>query len=100
MIEVAAPEEIVCGQPFEVSYTSATRVAGRLRLTRDTELVSFTLTPLGDGGPIKEPVTGTAHRVRGRSGRFSIRDWGDHPVGCELVLRFEGVKRWMRVVEG
>jgi len=97
VIEVVAPEEIVVGQPFEVRYTAEKRVAGRLRLTAGTELVSFTLTALGEGGPIKEPVTSTAHRVRGRAGHFLVSDWGAQEAGSELVLRFEGVKCWMKV---
>jgi hypothetical protein len=43
-------------------------------------------------------VDGTAHRVRGRTGRVLVSDWGEHAEGAELVLRFEGVKRWMKVV--
>ncbi len=98
MIEVVAPEEIVVGKPFEVSFSAEQRVSGRLRLTAGTEELSFTLTVLGDDGPTKEPATGSSHRVRGKTGRFLVSDWGEHAVGDELVLRFEGVKRWMKVV--
>lgn len=98
MIEVVAPEQIVVGQPFEVTYTADKRVAGRFRLTDGKDLVTFTLTEMGDGGPVKSPQTGTHHRVRGREGRFLISDWGAPEVGSELVLRFEGVKRWLKVV--
>jgi len=100
VVEVVAPEEIVVGVPFEVRYSAERRVSGRLRLTAGTELVPFTLTPLGKDGPVKAPMAGAAHRVRGKTGHFLVSDWGDHPEGAELVLRFEGVKRWMKVVAG
>ncbi len=45
----------------------------------------------------RDPVTSAGPRVRGRQGSYTIRDWGEHPVGAELVLRFEGAKRWLKV---
>ncbi len=100
MIEVVAPAQIVVGQPFEVRFSAEKRMAGRLRLTSGTELVPFSLTVMGDDGPLKPPVEGTAHRVRGKAGHFMVSNWGEHAEGVELVLRFEGVKRWMKVVAG
>jgi len=100
VIEVVAPEQIVVGQPFEVRFSAEKRMAGRLRLTSGTELVPFSLTVMGDDGPLKPPVEGTAHRVRGKAGHFMVSNWGEHAEGVELVLRFEGVKRWMKVVAG
>ena len=93
MIELTAPDTIVLGQPFTFAYVSETRVAGRIRLTAGTEAVSFVLEREG-----RPPEAGTSPRVRGRAGTFQIRDWGDHPVDSELVLRFEGAKKWLRVV--
>lgn len=95
MITLVAPDTIALGAPFEATFSSPTRVAGRLRLTSGTDLVPFTLRREG-----RDPMQGTAHRVRGKEGAFHISDWGEHAVGTELVLRFEGAKAWMKVVEG
>ena len=84
MIELRAPSEIVLGQPFEVSFSAEERVAGRLRITAGKDEVPFVLERVD-----REPVRAARHRVRGRSGEFVIRDWGEHPPGAELVLRFE-----------
>ena len=46
-------------------------------------------------GELSEPAD--QHRVRGRKGELRIVDWGEHPVGTELVLRFEGAKVWLKV---
>ena len=91
-MKLTAPNTLIAGEPFAFSFESETRVAGRLRLTAGTDLVSFTLTREG-----REPAAGTTHRIRGRSGGGEISDWGDHPEGTELVLRFEGAKVWMTV---
>ena len=57
MIALTAPDTIVLGQPFTFSFTSETRVAGRIRLTAGTEAVSFVLER--DGRP---PESGTSPR--------------------------------------
>ncbi|MFT4623913.1 MAG: hypothetical protein ACI8PZ_002569 [Myxococcota bacterium] len=95
MPTLTAPDEIRVGQPIPFSYTSETRLTGRVRLTAGTDALTFQLEP--DGRLMSEPAAG--HRIRGRAGSFRIWAWGDHPVGSELVLRFEGAKVWMRVVE-
>lgn len=92
MIELVAPPRIAVGQPISVAYRADARLAGRVRLTSGTALVPFTLVREG-----REPSTGTTHRIRGKEGVFEIRDWGEHPAGTELVLRFEGAKVWMTV---
>ena len=93
MVTLEAPESIVTGKPFEVSFRTESRVSGRLRLTAGTEAVDFTL--VRDG---REPVPGNGQRLRGKSGSFIVADWGEHAIGDELVLRFEGAKAWLRVV--
>ena len=93
MTTLTAPESIVLGQPIEFSFSAEERVAGRIRLTAGTEAIPFRLER--DPDTVSEPKPG--HRVRGRSGSFRIVDWGDHAVGSELVLRFEGAKVWMTV---
>jgi hypothetical protein len=93
LIELVAPSEIPLGQPFHVTFRSPTRVSGRLRLTKERDLVPFTL--LREG---RESVTGDSHRVRGKEGALVVKDWGEHAPGTELVLRFEGAKVWMKVV--
>lgn len=95
MVQLLAPPEIVLGQPFNVSFSSETRVSGRLRLTRGTESLPFTLV-WGE----REPATGAGHRVRGKNVSLVVSDWGEHEVGTELVLRFEGVKLWLKVAAG
>lgn len=92
MVELMAPTTLTPGEAFTFGFRADQRVAGRLRLTAGTDLVPFTLHREG-----KEPTTGTTHRIRGREGSFSISDWGDHPAGTELVLRFEGAKLWLTV---
>lgn len=93
-LELQAPERITVGTPIPVRFSSDTRVAGRIRLTSGTEEVPFRLQPVG--GEPSEPATG--HRVRGKSGDYTLVDWGEHPDGTELVLRFEARKIWMTVV--
>lgn len=93
MIHLNAPAEITVGEPISMSYEADSRVAGRIRLTHGTELVSFRLAR--EGQPASEPAT--AHRVRGRAGAFVLSEWGEFPAGTELVLRFEGAKVWMTV---
>jgi hypothetical protein len=92
VVELVAPNVITVGEPFLVAFEAQERVAGRLRITAGTEAIEFTLVREG-----REPARGTAHRVRGRSGSFQVRDWGEHAPGSELVLRFEGAKVWMTV---
>jgi len=92
LVELVAPNTITLGEPFLVAFRSDTRVAGRLRLTAGTEAIPFVLEREG-----KEPTKSAGHRVRGKEGSFRILDWGDHEVGSELVLRFEGAKVWMSV---
>lgn len=92
MIELTAPRTIHLGTPFPFAFRADARVAGRLRLTSGDDLVPFTLEREG-----RDPSTDTAHRIRGREGSFVIRDWGEHPAGTELVLRFEGQKLWLTV---
>lgn len=92
MVTLTAPDALTAGTPFTIAFTADTRVAGRIRITAGTEAIPFTLTREG-----KEPTTGPAHRVRGRSGTFTVSDWGAFPAGTELVLRFEGAKHWMTV---
>lgn len=92
MIELTAPDIIENGQPIHASFKADARVAGRLRLTSGTDALEFTLVrekraPVRDSGP----------RVRGRAGELVLTDWGEHPSGTELVLRFEGAKCWMKV---
>lgn len=94
MTTLTAPETIALGQPIAFSFTADERVTGRIRLTAGTEAVPFRLER--DPGTVSEPKPG--HRVRGREGSFRIHDWGEHAVGDELVLRFEGAKAWMKVV--
>ncbi len=89
-----APEQITNGMPIPFSFTSVTRVSGRVRLTLGTEALSFRL-ERGEG-ELSAPSSG--HRVRGKTGAFKIVDWGEHSVGTELVLRFEGRKVWMKVI--
>ena len=95
MTTLTAPETIALGQPIEFSYAADQRVAGRIRLTAGTEAIPFRLER--DPGTVSEPKPG--HRVRGREGSFRILDWGEHEVGAELVLRFEGAKAWMKITE-
>jgi hypothetical protein len=95
LLKLTAPERVVCAQPIPFSFEADQRVAGRVRLTRGTEELSFRLER--DAERVSDPATG--HRVRGRRGAFLIRDWGEHAVGEELVLRFEGAKVWMTVGE-
>ena len=77
----------------ERSEAELTRIAGRIRLTLGTEALSFRLS--GAEGEPSEPSAG--HRVRGKTGDYRITEWGQHPAGTELVLRFEGRKIWMKV---
>jgi len=91
--ELIAPETITLGSPIAFSFTSVTRLSGRVRLTSGTEVVSFRLEKAP--GDLSAPAPG--HRVRGKTGAYSIHDWGEHAVGAELVLRFEGRKVWMKV---
>lgn len=93
MIELEAPEKVECGKPIQVRFRADERMAGRLRLTSGTEALTFTL--LREG---KEPVTSSGPRLRGREGMFALVDWGEHPSGTELVLRYEGAKCWIVVV--
>ena len=95
MVELTAPDTILVGHPFTVGFRSDTRVAGRIRITAGTEAISFVL-ERGD----RPPESSAAHRVRGKQGTFRVRDWGEHPEGAELVLRFEGAKKWMTVARG
>lgn len=95
MVVLIAPETVVLGQPFAISFRSEERVAGRFRLTAGTEVVPFVL-----ARPDRVDEASTGHRVRGRAGDFTVSDWGEHEVGAELVLRFEGAKRWMTVAAG
>jgi hypothetical protein len=92
MVELNAPTTIRCGEPFSFAFKADSRVAGRLRLTSGTDLVPFTLKR-----PDREPETAESHRIRGRQGTFTLSDFGDHPTGTELVLRFEGAKLWLTV---
>ena len=94
MVELTAPDTIVVGHPFTISFRSETRVSGRLRITAGTDAISFVL-----DREDRPAEAATAHRVRGKTGTFVIRDWGDHPVGSELVVRFEGAKKWLTVGE-
>lgn len=93
--ELKAPEQIFIGAPIVFSYSSDNRVSGRLRLTAGTNAVTFRLQK--EGGDLGEPDTGP--RIRGKSGTYAMSDWGEHEVGAELVLRFEGRKQWMKVTE-
>ena len=93
MVELVSQKNIPLNEPFSVSFRSEDRVAGRVRLTKGTDPLTFTLVREG-----KEPVTSAGPRVRGRQGSFEIRDWGTHEVGTELVLRFEAAKLWLTVV--
>jgi hypothetical protein len=93
MVEIVAKRTIVLGEPFDVAFRSEHRVSGRLRLTAGTEALSFVLERAD-----REPVSGSGPRIRGKSGSFRIRDWGEHEPGAELVLRFEGAKLWLTVV--
>ena len=95
MVTLTAPETIVVGQPFDISFSATERVAGRLRLTVGTEAVEFLLEREG-----REPARAAGHRLRGRELKARISDWGEHEVGAELVLRFEPRKVWMKVVAG
>ena len=90
--ELFAPEHIQCGDAIVFGFTSDTRVSGRVRLTLGTEALPF---KLDKDGTVSE--LGTGHRLRGKSGSCAIVEWGDHPAGTELVLRFEGKKIWMTV---
>lgn len=94
MVELVAPKTIELHKPFTVSFRSETRVAGRVRLTKGTEALEFTLVREG-----KEPVTSAGPRVRGKTASFEIREWGTHEAGTELVLRFEAAKLWLTVTE-
>lgn len=93
MVKLTAPSEITVGEPIEMSFEADQRVAGRIRLTHGTELVSFRFAREGQDAS----ESATAHRVRGRNGSFVLTDWGEHAAETELVLRFEGAKVWMRV---
>jgi len=92
VVELIAPKTVVSGEPFSVSFTSPTRVAGRLRLTLGKDALPFVL---DRGDRVEERSAG--HRVRGRRGTFRITDWGTPPAGSEVVLRFEGAKLWITV---
>ena len=93
MVQLNAPRTIVVGEPFSFAFESEERVSGRLRLTAGKEAVPFTLER-----PDRNE-TGPTHRIRGKKGTFRILDWGEHPLGTELVLRFEGAKLWLMVGE-
>ena len=93
---LTAPESITVGQPIPFSFTSETRVGGRVRLTAGTEALTYRLQ--NEAGETSEP--GAGHRVRGKSGPYALLDWGEHAEGTELVLRFEGHKVWMTVKAG
>ncbi len=93
MVELIAPRTIALGRPFSFTFRSDERIAGRLRLTAGTEAVPFVLERPG-----REAVRSDGHRIRGKEGSYRILDWGEHPVGSELVLRFEGRKLWLEVV--
>jgi len=95
LVELIAPRQIILGQPFNFSFRSEARVAGRLRLTAGKDAVEFTL----DRGD-RPPETSAGHRLRGKQGSFQISNWGEHEVGAELVLRFEGQKLWLTVAAG
>ena len=95
MIELVAGPNIVVGQPIHVAFKSDHRVSGRLRLTAGKDALTFLLEREG-----KDPETSAGPRVRGKSGAMVLRDWGEHAVGVELVLRFEGAKCWLKVVDG
>jgi len=92
-VVLSAPEQIATGTPIPFSFSSQTRVSGRVRLTHGTEALSFRL----ERGPEDISAVAAGHRIRGKHGAFKIRDWGEHPSGTELVLRFEGRKIWMTV---
>jgi hypothetical protein len=92
MIDLHAPETIDNGAPLHVRFEAEGRVSGRLRLTAGTEALEFTL--LREG---RDPVRGTDPRVRGRSGELVLTEWAEQPVGSEIVVRFEGAKRFVRV---
>ena len=94
LVELIAPKTVVSGEPFTVSFKSETRLAGRLRLTLGTEELPFVL-DRGDRVEERAP----SHRVRGRQGSFRVLDWGSPPGGTEVVLRFEGAKIWITVVD-
>ena len=91
--ELTAPDTITVGTPIAFSFTSLTRVSGRIRLTSGTDAIAFRLATSPD--EISAPSAG--HRVRGKAGEYQIIDWGEHESGVELVLRFEGKKAWMKV---
>ena len=91
---MTAPDTVVSGKPITARFESDQRLSGRLRLTVGTESVVFTLVREG-----RDPVTSAGPRVRGKQGTLRIIDWGEYPAGTELVLRFEGAKAWMRVVD-
>ena len=93
---LTAPEQITAGEPISFSFTSETRVGGRIRLTAGTEALTYRLQ--NEAGEISEP--GAGHRIRGKAGAYSLLEWGEHAEGTELVLRFEGHKVWMKVTAG
>ena len=92
LITITAPSAARLGEPIPFEWKSPSRIAGRLRLTSGRDRVTFRLER---DGTLSEPAD--QHRVRGRSGQYRIVAWGEHPVGSELVLRFEGVKVWLKV---
>jgi hypothetical protein len=93
MVTLTCPDHLTLGEPISVAFEATERVAGRVRLTSGTEALTFRLERAPD--QLGDPAAG--HRVRGRKGSFRIVEWGDHPVGTELVLRFEAEKKWMTV---
>lgn len=92
MIELLAPQVVQSGQPFSFAFRSDTRVSGRLRLTSGTVAIAFVLTK---GEKVYDHSD--SHRIRGKEGSFQVSCWGSHPVGEEVVLRFEGAKAWIKV---
>ncbi|MBT3219159.1 MAG: hypothetical protein HN348_08715 [Proteobacteria bacterium] len=93
MVKLIAPETVIIGEPFTVTFSSESRVAGRLRLTSGTEALPFVL---DRGVRLEERAPG--HRVRGKQGSFQILEWGEPTAGTEIVLRFEGAKAWIKVL--
>jgi hypothetical protein len=92
-VDLQAPTTITSGTPIPFAYSAEHRVSGRVRLTSGKEALTFRLK--NQAGELSEPTSGP--RLRGKHGSFHIVEWGEHPEGTELVLRFEGRKIWMKV---
>ncbi len=82
-MKLTIPSTVRRGMSFEVGFRATGRVDVRVRLRAGEEDQTFALRRSADRR--SEPAK--AHRVRARSGLYTIEDWGDHPAGTQIIVR-------------